>query len=192
MSKYLRFVTVSVLVLLAMSSAVYAQYTGIPSVTMAFDPAMFTYTYTVVQPADAADTLGDFAVLGITDMADPYVMTNPTSGGIPVGTPPGWWQNRQTWTNPDTGQSGVEYRWYHGGVKKAPHASLPWTGLFIIQIPGSHPEPGIVTTMGASQIINTYSIDVPSTIVPEPSSAAALGAMLLGVSRMLVLRFRKR
>jgi hypothetical protein len=191
MSKYLRFVMITVIAALAVSSAGYAQYTGIPSVTMAFDPATFTYTYTVVQPADAADTLGDFAVLGVTQMSDPYVMTNPTSGGIPVGDPPGWWQNRQTWTNPGTGQSGVEYRWYHGGVKKAPHASLPWTGLFKLQVPGSQPVPGIVTTMGGSQAINTYSISVPG-IIPEPSSAAALGAMLLGVGPMLILRFRKR
>jgi hypothetical protein len=166
-------------------------YAGIPSVSMSFDSVTCTYTYTVIQPADASDTLTDFCVLGVTEWDDPYVMTNPVDGGIPVGTPPGWWQNRQTWTNPNTGQSGVEYRWYHGGVKKAPHASLPWTGIFKLQILGTQPVPGLVTTMGASQLINSYSIDVPGTIVPEPSGFAALGVMLLSVGPM-ILRFRKR
>lgn len=186
MSKSFRLVLMLVIASLVGGSA----WAGIPSVSMSFNPITFTYTYTVIQPADASDTLTDFCVLGVTEMTDPYVMTNPTSGGIPLGTPPGWWQNRQTWTNPSTGQSGVEYRWYHGGVKKAPHSSLPWTGLFIIQVPGSQPVPGIVTTMGASQVINTYTIDVPG-FVPEPSSVAALGVMLLGIGPM-ILRLRKR
>lgn len=190
MSKRYWLVLMLVILGLVGGSTAYAAYTGIPSVSMSFDLPTCTYTYTVIQPADAADTLGDFCVLGVTSMADSYVMTNPATGGIPVGDPPGWWQNRQTWTNPDTGQSGVEYRWYHGGVKKAPHASLPWTGIFKIQILGSQPVPGIVTTKGAYPGSNVYSIDVPG-FVPEPSGFAALGVMLLSVGPM-ILRFRKR
>ena len=186
MSSTFRLVLLLVIVSLVGGSA----YAGIPSVSMSFDPVTCTYTYTVIQPADASDTLTDFYVLGVTRMTDPYVMTNPTSGGNPTGTPPGWWNNRQTWTSPSTGQSGVEYRWDHGGVRKAPHSSLPWTGIFKLQILGTQPVPGLVTTMGASQLINSYSIDVPG-VVPEPSGFAALGVMLLGVGPM-ILRFRKR
>ncbi len=185
MFKSYRFVLALVAVCLLGCSAAYAQN---PTVQLlSFDPATSTYVYQVTQGLDAVDSLTEFTVLALTSASDPYTMTSPSTGGF-IG---GWMTGRTSWINPDTGRSGIAYQWYNGYVKKGSGLAEPWVGEFAITIPGTQPVPGLVNTMGGSQVIVSHAVSVPGPIVPEPGSIVALGGMLLGMGP-LALRYRRR
>jgi hypothetical protein len=178
MSKCYGFVLMLVIICFLGGSAAYA----IPATATldSFDPATSTYVYKVIQGLDATDSLTNFAVMAFTQASDDYTMTNPSSGGS-------WRQVQSIW---DVGAGWIEYKWYGGSVKPGKFLTVPWVGYFTLSVPGTQPVPGTVWVMGGTAVITSYSANVPG-FVPEPSSVAALGVMLMGIGPM-ILRLRRR
>lgn len=167
-----RLIIAAVLVaLIAAAGSAVASVAVFPQVTCNFDQSTFTYTYHVVVPQDTTYSFGSFSVYSHAICWDGTQDLWTFKGAIVNGTD-------QVWNAGSAeGDLGDTIMWRAFGDQEV--TAGPWEGDFQIIAENTAPVMGQAETADQVEVSrNIFDIEVPGTLIPEPSSLLALCSMI--------------
>jgi len=159
------------LMLCLIAGSAMAQEPVFPDVSMSFNPATSTYTYTVQLLQGNSYPFGQLLLFTHATSWNGSEETWTLGGAIVGGVDQNWLSQFSE------GDYGDTVEWRADGGQEA--LSEGWSGSFTIIAPDTWPTPGQgMTKDGGLESYHYFDTMVPGPVVPEPSSLLALSGLI--------------